>query len=190
MAVFSDAGVVNQAIEYMGDDQSPVTGNAPNFDVSIAGVAAANLYIPAVQTVARAFQFDFTRNTVALAVTGNTPLAPFSVEYAYPASAIELLQIMPRAPADLNNPLPFNWQIANTLVGGLQTKAIQCDLANAQAIIVSMPPVPLWDAGFRECVARLLASQFAMAISGKPDVAQAQFEIYQQSLQLFAGRPD
>lgn len=190
MAVFTDAGVVNQAIEYMGDDQPPVTGNAPNFDSSIAGVAAANLYIPAVQTVARAFQFDFTRNTVALTATGNTPLAPFSVEYAYPVGTIELLTIMPIAPADLNNPLPFNWQIANTLVGGIQTKVIQCDLAGAQAIIVNMPPVPLWDAGFRECVARLLASQFAMAIAGKPDVSQAQFDVYQQSLQLYAGRPD
>ena len=62
--------VANQAITAMGGNQPLVVGNAPNFDNSTAGKALARIYTPCVQTVMREWEWDFSRNTIALVVTG------------------------------------------------------------------------------------------------------------------------
>jgi hypothetical protein len=105
--------------------------------------------------------------------------APFgwSVEYLYPSNGIEVWQVVPNALADANNPLPTNWVVANTLVGGVQTKVIHSNVVNARAIYNNSPGEGLWDPLFREAVVAQLASAFAMALFGKPDVAQAEFDM-------------
>src|ERR1700761_3301085 len=91
--------IVNQAIILIGDYQPPVTGLAPNFDSSVAGKAAAQLYGLCVRAVGRQFGWDFARNQVSLTLTGNSAPLGYSFEYAYPmfggAVAVQVWQIVP-----------------------------------------------------------------------------------------------
>jgi hypothetical protein len=174
--------VVNQAIFLIGDDQPPVTGNAPTFDTSTAGKAAAQLYGLCVRSVGRQFGWDFSRNQVVLAATGNGAPYPMGYlhEYLYPMAggdvAVQIWQLIPGVVADLNNPAPINWTVGNTLVAGAQKKVIWCDEAAPVAMINNSPTEATWDPLFQQAVVRLLASAMAMAIAGKPDIAQSMLE--------------
>ena len=168
--------IVNQAIQLIGDNQPPVTGNAPGFDSSPAGKAAAVLYVPCVQTVGRRFGWDFARNLVALTLTGNPATVLWPFEYLYPANGVQVWQLVPAVLADPNNPLPINWSVGNALVGGAQRKVIWTDLANAKANYNNAPNENTWDPLFREAVVRQLASEFAMALAGKPETSQSLLE--------------
>jgi hypothetical protein len=165
--------IANQALQYMGGNMPPVTGTAPTFDSSTAGVALSKLYTACYQTVAKEFGWDFARNVFTLATTGNTAPFGWTYEYAYPAAAIEIMQVQPATIADANNPLPQNWTIGNALVASVQTKVIWSNLASAEAVINNAPSEATWDVGFREAMVRLLASELANALFGKPDTADA-----------------
>lgn len=169
--------IVNQALMYMGGNQPLVTGNAPNFDDSPSGLAAKQFYAPVVQTVGRQFEWDMARNQVALTLSANgnnLPLWPF--EYLYPSNGIDVWQLFTAVQVDLNNPLPTNWIVGNTLVSSVQTKVIWANIANAVAIYNNSPTEAVWDSLFREAVVRLLASVMSMALAGRPDSAQAYLE--------------
>lgn len=174
MAISTD--VVNQALLLIGGDMPPVTGAAPNFDSSTAGKAAASLYAPCVATIARQNNWDFTRKTALLTTTGNTPPSNWAFEYAYPAGSIQVWALHPTVISDPNNPLPLNWTVATAVVGGVPVRVIHSNDANVQAVFNSNPPETAWDSLFREAVVRLLASEMAMAIAGKPDVAMSLVE--------------
>lgn len=179
MAVTSQ-DIANQAIQLIGDDQPPVTGQYPNFDSSPAGVALNKLYGPCIQTVLRQQPWDCARNTQALALSGNTAPFPWTFEYLYPAGGVEVWQVMPETIADPNNPLPVNFTIGNDIIGGVQQRVIFANLANAQCVFSNTPTEATWDALFREAVVRLLASELAMAIAGRPDTAQGTFGSYEE----------
>lgn len=168
--------VVNQAILYMGDNQPAVTGVAPTFDSSPAGQAAATLYYPCVSTISREFNWDFARSTVMLALSGNVAPFPWAFEYLYPTGAIELWQLMPMSLPDPNNPLPLRWNVGNNIVGGMQVKVIETNVASAKAVVNNLPIESVWDPLFAEAVVRLLASEMAMAIAGKPDTSVSLLE--------------
>lgn len=170
--------VVNQALQLVGDNVAPVTGTLPNFDDSAAGVAAKYLYTPTVQAVGRRFGWDFSRNVATLALSTGAAPSPWTFEYLYPASGIEIRQIMPEAGFDPNNPLPINWEIGNTLIGANPKKVIWCDIENAKARISNSPSEDLWDPLFRDAVVRLLGSAFAMALDGRPETARDLIETY------------
>jgi hypothetical protein len=182
--------LANQAIQLIGDNQPAVTGQAPTFDSSPAGVALAKLYGPCVQTVARQWGWDFARRTVALNVSGNVAPFPWAFEYLYPTNGIEVWQVMPATLADPNNPLPINWDVANAQVAGNQKKVIQCNLASAMAVYNNNPTEDVWDPLFREAVVRLLASELAMAISSRPDSAQLLLQTGNAFATIGEGRPD
>lgn len=169
----TSTNIVNQAIQMIGDNQPPVTGVAPNFDNSPAGKAAAALYSPCVQTVSRQWGWDLARNTFALVLTGNVAPVPWIYEYNYPPNGIQVWQLMPNVIADPNNPLPTSWVVANALINAVQNKVIQTNLQNALAVYNNNPNENTWDSLFREAVVRLLASEMAMALAGRPDTAQA-----------------
>ena len=168
--------IANEAIQLMGGNQPFVTGLAPNFDSSVTGKALQKLYAPTVATVARQHEWDFARQTVALALSGNVAPFPWAYEYVYPANCVQLWQLAPAALTDANNTLPINSAVGNAIVGAAQAKVIWSNLQNANAVINSNPLEATWDALFREAVVRLLASALAMAIGGKPDVAQSMLE--------------
>lgn len=163
--------VVNEALYMIGDRVPLVTGTAPIFDDSSAGKSAAQIYAPTVATVARLFEWDMARSTVALVLSGNVAPFPWALEYRYPANGIQVWQIMPASLADPNNPLPVNWVAANAIVGGIQRKVIQTDLVGALAVYNNNPGPDVWDPGFHEAVVRLLASKFAESVAGKPETA-------------------
>jgi hypothetical protein len=164
--------VANEALMQMGGNQPRVTGNAPTFDDSTAGKALRELYSPCVQIVGRQFGWDFARALVALALSGNVAPFPWALEYLYPTGGVQVWQLMPATLADVNNPVPVNWSVGNAVVTGTQKKVIWTDLASARAAYNNNPTEDTWDAGFREAVVRLLASELALAIGGKPDAAQ------------------
>lgn len=166
--------IANQAIVLMGDNQPPVTGQWPNFDSSTAGDALNRLYGPCVQTVMRQHDWDFARNTVQLAQTGNTPPFPWAYEYVYPANCLQVWQVFPATAdiPDLNNPLPTTYVIANAVVTGTQARVIQTSIRTAQAVINNYPSENTWDALFREAMVRLLSSELAIAIAGRPESSQ------------------
>ncbi len=168
--------IANQAIQLIGDNQPLVTGVAPNFDTSTAGIALSKLYAPCIQTVGRQFAWDMARRTIALTLSGNTAPFPWSFEYLYPTNGIEVWQLQPAVIGDANNPLPLNWNVANAVVAAQQQRVIWCNLASAMATYNNNPNENTWDALFREAVVRLLASQLAMAVAGKPDAAQSYLE--------------
>ncbi len=172
--------IVNQAIQLIGDDQPLVTGTAPGFDSSVAGKAAAQLYGLCVRAVGRQFGWDFARNQVTLTLTANVAPLGYAHEYAYPMFggqvAIQIWQILPdltAAGVDLNNPVPVNWTVGNAIVSAVQSKVIWTNVAAARALCNNNPSEATWDPLFQQSVVRLLASSMAMAIAGKPDVAES-----------------
>ena len=168
--------IANQAIVAMGGNQPAVVGNAPNFDNSTAGKALAKIYTPCVQTVMREWEWNFSRNTIALVPTGNVAPFPWTQEESYPPNGIQVWELAPAVLADPNNPLPTTWEIANAVVGGVQKRVIHTSLANAIVIYNNNPSEDTWDALFREAVVRLLASELAIAIAGKPETSQLMLE--------------
>lgn len=183
--------VANQALQLSGNNQKLVTGNAPNFDSSPAGVTLSFLYPWALRTIGRQFNWDFSRSTALLVTTGNTPPIPWTNEYIYPVSAVQVWQLLATASLiDVNNPLPVNWVVANNLVSAVQTKVIQTNLASALAVFDNLPTEGVWDPGFQEAVVRLLASELAMGLDGRPETAQQYYESSAQISGFMQGRRD
>lgn len=174
--------IANQAIQYIGDNQPPVTGQAPTFDNSTAGEALQKFYLPVVQSVGRQWGWDFARKTVQLGLSGGTAPYPWTYEYNYPPNGIQVWQVFGQL-SDRNNPVPTTFAIANNVVSGQQIKVIHTDIQNAYCTYNNNPREDVWDPLFREAVVRLLASVLAMAIAGKPDTAQS----YLESASAFEG---
>lgn len=172
--------VVNQAIQLIGNDQPAVTGQYPTFDNSVSGKAAQQLYGLCVRSVGRQFGWDFARNQVALALSGNPAPLGYAFEYVYPMFggqvALQIWQLVPDVFVDLNNPIPVNWTVGNAVVSGTQAKVIWADLPNARAVCNNSPSEVTWDPIFQQAVVRLLASAMAMAVAGKPDLAASMLD--------------
>lgn len=172
MADSPTAAIVNEALQMMGGNQKLVTGAAPDFDSSASGVAAKYLYNPCVAFVARQFEWDFARFTGPLDASPNTPPDGWAFEYLYPEDAVQVWQVKPEA-TDPNDPLPTTWVRGNALVGGVQSAVIWTDVQGAVAVYNNNPLPTVWDAGFHQSVVRLLASEFAIALAGRPGTSQA-----------------
>lgn len=188
MAVTS-TDVANQALALIGANQPPVTGVAPTFDNTTIGKALQSLYVPTVQTVARSFGWDFARKTVALVLTGNTAPAPWAFEFGYPINGVQVLQVMPPTP-DPNDPLPLNWTEQNDIIGGNVVRVICANINPALVVYNNNPNESTWDSLFRQAVVELLARCLALAIGGKPDLAQSLLGSYADFAQLGMSRQD
>lgn len=182
--------IANQAINLMGDNVPPVTGVAPSFDNSAAGKALRYLYAPCVATVQQQFEWDASRKEISLSLTGGVAALGFLYEYGYPANGIQVWQIRDPALADEFNPSPLNFVVGNGVVSGAQTKVIWTDVQNATAIYNNNPTEDTWSAGFREAVVRLLASELAVALAGRPDTAQGALESASGAVAGAKGRPN
>lgn len=193
MAV-TTADIVNEALMLIGDNAPVVTGQAPTFDDSPAGVAAFYLYTPCVAAVMRSFEWDFARARVTLQATGNVGPFPmgFGYEYVYPALAVEIWQVDNPLNIDPNNPLPTNWDVGNAIVGAgpaaAQTKVIWTDIANATATVNNNPVPAVWDFTFRDAAVRRLASAFAIALAGRPETAAQMMDSGNMAAALAAQR--
>ncbi len=127
-------------------------------------------------------------STRHVSLSGNPAPVPWAFEYLYPPFGIQIRQLMPAVIADANDPLPVNWDVANNVVGGTTKKVIHTNLANAEVVFSNQPDESTWDPGFREAVVRLLSSELAIALSGRPDTAQVMIKTGEQFEQLFTQR--
>ncbi len=183
----TSADIANRAGQLIGDNQPLILG-AGNYPTAIwitAGnplaQSASVLYNGVVNTVGRQFGWDFSRKSVALALTGNSsPLPGFALEYVYPGNGIQIRQLVPATITDPNNPLPVRWTVANDVVATIDAKVILTNLVGALAIFTNEVDENLWDSGFTEAVVRLLCSEFAMAIAGRPDTEKNALENFGQ----------
>lgn len=115
----TSADIVNQAVQLIAgyDNQAPVTGSPPYFDSSVVGLAAGILYDDVVKTVTRQMMPEFARAvTTDLELSANTPPLGFDYEYLYPTDGVQLLQVIPAAFTDENDPRPVDWTVGNAVV--------------------------------------------------------------------------
>jgi hypothetical protein len=171
--------IANQALQLIGDNETSVTGLYPNFNSSskfAAGIALNLLYGTAVQAVLRQHSWDFARAEAPLVLSGNTAPSEWLYEYLYPNNAVQVWQLKPTTLIDPNNPIPIRWVRANTVVSGNQVSVIWTNLTNAIAIFNDNPLESTWPADFQQAVIRLLASELATALAGRPDTAQMMME--------------
>ena len=179
--------IANRAVQLIGDNQAPITGSGnyptPSFDLSAAGLACAALYVGVVNTVGRQFGWDFARSTVALQAGNIAAPVPWKYEYLYPTNGVQVRQLVPTTIVDSNNPMPVRWSVATDLISGVPTKVILTNLAAGFAVYSNQVNENLWDPGFTEAVVRLLSSELAMAIAGRPETARSLLE----SMQGFEG---
>jgi hypothetical protein len=188
----TDSDIVNRAIALVGIVSQPISGSIGSFTPAAekAAVAANYLYPSVVQTVARQYGYDFSRNVAALVTTGNTPPIGWTFEYAYPTNGIEVRQVIPPSVTDANNPTPVRWTVGNHAGTASFTKVIWSNTTTASAVFTNQPTPDLWDAGFTEAVVRLLGSEMAMALAGKPETSKMTFEteqMFEQSAQTREG---
>ena len=172
---FDSNQLANEAILLMGGDQNSVTGQSPTFDDSTAGNALKQLYVPAFRAVLRQFGWDFSRAAFTLVLSPNVPPFPYTYEYLYPPLAVQLNSLLSAAD-DVNNPIPYNYNVANAVVNGVQQRVIWAYLVNALCRFTNAPNENTIDDLFHASFVRLLSSALAMAIGGKPDVAQAMLQ--------------
>jgi hypothetical protein len=175
--VTTAADIVNRALQEIAA-QATVTGVNPTFDGSAAGNAAGILYNGVVATILREQDWEFARREgIGLTLTGNPPLAGWGFEYAYPSDCIRLLQVMPSTFTP-NDPQPVRWSVGEDVVSGSPAKVILTDQASAGATYISNTmPETLWDSIFTEAVVRMLASELAMALGGRPDFSEKMLQI-------------
>ena len=190
MTSLTSTQVANEAIQLMGDNTPLVTGVAPNFDTSPAGIAMAQIYAPTVAAVMRQFQWDQSRKVAALTLTGNSAPFPWEYEYYYPSDAVEVWQVAPASLSDSYDPLPVNWSVGNDVVSGSQVKCVFANISGAQAIYNNNPTESTWDPSFTEAVVRMLASKLAMAIGGRSDTADSLMQSGAQAEQVAETRGD
>jgi hypothetical protein len=165
--------IVNRAIELIGNNAPLVTGTlANNFGGGALGIMAATLYPDAVNTVGREFGWDFSRNIATLSLSGNSAPLGFAYEYVYPASGIQVRQLIPPTITDANDPLPIDFTVGYASISGQPTKVIWTNLQNAVASISGLPPESVWDPGYTAAVVRFLASGLAMAGEGRPETSR------------------
>lgn len=182
--------VVNEALNLIGYDGPAITGVAPTFDSSTAGLVAANVYAPSVAAVARAHAWSFARTVAALVATGNTAPFPWSFEYAFPANCVDVWQVTPQSIVDSNNPAPTAWARGTRVVGGNAVSVIWASGSPANAVFNSNPPESTWDPIFRQAVVDYLAHRFAIANLGKPDLQASYLEEFGQKMQIGMQRDD
>lgn len=181
--------LANEALMLIGGDMPRVTGNAPTFDDSTAGKALQLLYVPTYRAVLRGFGWDAARATFTLTLSGNVAPYPWTYEYLYPTLGVQVNSLL-SASDDPNNPIPYNFNVANALVLGVQQRVIWTTLQNALCRYTNAPNENTIDDDLHQSFVRLLASSLAMAIAGKPDVAQANLESGNAFNQIGESRQD
>ena len=149
-----------------------LTGALPNFDQSTAAKACALLYTPAWQMLLREQDTEFSRQTANLAA-GGAPTYPWSNAYLYPADCLKIRSVVP-ASWDPNDPQAVRWSEQNQSIASTPTRIIFTNQPAAVLVYTTSNITPaVWDPGFQESVVRFLASQLALTLSGRPDLAKA-----------------
>jgi hypothetical protein len=164
--------IVNRALQEISA-QATVTGTNPAFDGSAAGNAASILYTPSVQTLLRQTDYEFSRAVETLTPASIAPPLNWGYAFNYPGDCIKIRQILPGTLSTNNDPQPITWDVITTFVSGSQARVI-CTNIPASTIVYTTNSVSEseWDSLFEETVVRYLASEFVMALGGRPDFSE------------------
>ena len=182
--------IVNEALVDIGWNEVSVTGVAPTFDNTTAGLILQRIYQPCVAAVLRGYPFECAKQIgLALTLSGNAAPLPFSYEYIFPANCVQFLQLMPGTISDVNDPLPQLWDVGNSQVSSVMTKVIWTNVQNARGAYTISPTEAIWDAGLRQAVVKRLGRDLALALS-KPDLAAVMSEEMMQDAAMAMARTD
>ena len=148
-----------------------LTGTLPNFDQSTAAKACALLYTPVWQMLLRDQDTEFSRQTANLATAGAATY-PWSNAYAYPLDCLKIRSVVP-ATWNQNDPQAIRWSEQNQSISSTPTRIILTNVPAAVLVYTTSNLTPdVWDSTFQEAVVRFLASQLALTLSGRPDLAK------------------
>ncbi len=166
----TDLSICNRAIaECIG--RYTMTGTLPNFDQSAAAQACALLYVPAWQMLLREQDTEFSRVANFL-VPGGAPDFPWSYSYFYPVDCLKIRSVVP-ANWNLNDPQAIRWSEQIQDISSASTRVIFTNVPNAVLVYTTLAVTPaIWDSNFEESVVRLLASELALALAGRPDLSR------------------
>lgn len=177
----SPADIVNQSLEYAGNQVSVGYSSGSFTGDTTAAAAATVLYAPTWQMVARQLDPDFARRTNPLVLQSGGNLPPgWMLEYAYPSDCLRLRTLAPPS-YDPFDPQLILGNVAIDVITGSSVKVIYTNQVGAHAVYTSLNVNENeWDSLFREAVCRQLANPLSMALQGRPDYAR---ELLQQALQ-------
>lgn len=137
------------------------------FDGSEASKPALDIYAQTRDALQREEEWTFTWTSAPGVPAGGAAPIRWAFSYLYPANCIRLRDIVsPGELVDPNNPLPNQWDVGSSLIAGVVTKVVNCNLANAQLIFDQQVTNPaVWDAGFTEAFIASLARRLAPGLA-------------------------
>lgn len=124
---------------------------------------AIAIYSETRDALLRSGIWDFAKKTVTLSTSGQAAPVPWSNSYTYPTDCIRVRSVYAAAAqtADLNDPLPTIWSVADDPVAG---KVILSNSAAATIVYTARVTNPTqWDSLFADT----LVDELAEAMSGK-----------------------
>ncbi len=134
-------------------------------DGSAAAKKALDIYGQTRDSVLRSREWGFAKKITNAQLSGYTPPAPWTVEYAYPDDCIKIRSMWGGVYlTDQNNPLPVLYEVGLSASGG---KAIWSKTAGLELAYTSRVTNPLlWeDPQFVEILVSMLAKQLAVALT-------------------------
>jgi len=164
--------IVNRALQEISA-QATVTGTNPTFDGSTAGNVASILYTSSVNTLLRQTDYEFSRTVIALSSLSIIPPLGWNYAFSYPGDCLKVRQVLPNVSIPDNDPQPVLWDVVSAFYLGSLTKIICTNIA-ASILVYTTDNLTeaQWDSLFEETVVRYLASQFVMALGGRPDFSE------------------
>lgn len=163
----TELSLINRALTEIAARQ-PIT----DLTSSAAGIAAAQLYQPAVETLLRQQDWEFARSDEILTLSGNSAPSGWTHEYLYPTNCVRVRQVRP-ATWDPYDPQQILWNVGTTLVSAVHTRVIWTDQATAHLVFTSSAVTENeMDAIFQEQLVRYLGSMLVMPIGGRPDFSR------------------
>lgn len=136
------------------------------------GVAAAQLYQPAVEFLLRQQDFEFSRSTKTLTTGAGTPPLQWAFQYLYPTDCLRIRQVTPTVWDPFDPPL-CRWDVGTVSISAVQTRVIWTDIAAAKIVYTTNAITEgEWDPMFQEQMVRYLGSMLIMPIGGRPDMSR------------------
>lgn len=173
--------VCNMALMRIGHED---TVDDITTDKTSAAIACNTFYAQCRDTVLRAHNWGFAKCQLALSLLDVTAPTNWAYAYAYPSDCLMLRSIVlpGQRYATPEDSIPY--EIGN--IGGV--KVILCDQRAAEAVYtVRVDDLNLWDPLAISALAYMIASEVAMPLSAKPDLATAARQGYASAMLAAAG---
>lgn len=177
---------MNMALRRLGNEV-PISSI---FEGSKASRAGLEVYGQTRDDLLCERDWEFARRDVAASTNGQTAIAPWLYEYAWPSDCLKLRYIMPAAPGTfpVYDPRPQQFTWFNDQRLGTPARAILANISPATLIYTGQITDPsTWLPDFVEALVEGLARRLAVAITGSADVLKAETELAAQAIEPPAG---